>query len=239
MGNETEKEFDREPVADLLRNLKRVEAPKDFDFKVKARIASGVAPMRSGVPLWVKAAAPVALLIAIGGYLGITSLQTPKLADVQVAAIQPVTSPKVETPAAVTKAPMALTDPVAPIAPPVSRVENSTVAAVKKPLVKTRPAGGSIDSAVRIPKEIVLTDVPVSEALSRSGAGATFDGSELKVGSATPSGAASRSGLKAGDVIETINGQSVSAGMTVKGRLEGKTVRVRRDGKTVDILIKN
>ena len=235
MVNEIEKEFDNEPVADLLRNLKRVEAPKDFDFKVKARIASGAAPTRSGVPLWVKAAAPVGLLLAIGGYLGMTSLQTPKPADVQVAAIAP--QPKVETPAAATVPPAPVIS--APATPSVSRTDNSTVATVKKPVVRSRPAGGSIVSAARIPKEIVLKDVPVSEALSRSGAGATFDGSGLKVGSTTLNGSASRSGLKAGDVIESINGQSVNAGMTVKGRLEGKTVRVRRDGKTVDILIRN
>jgi len=76
MANEIEKEFDNEPIANLLRDLKRVEAPKDFDFKVKARIAKGVTPTRTGVPLWVKAATPVGLLVAIGGYLGMTSLQT-------------------------------------------------------------------------------------------------------------------------------------------------------------------
>src|SRR5207253_910341 len=101
--------------------------------------------------------------------------------------------------------------------------DSSTAASVKKPVVRSRPTGGSIVSAARIPKEIVLRDVPVSEALSRSGAGATFDGSGLKVGSITPNGAAGRSGIKTGDVIESINGQSVNAGMTVKGRLERKT----------------
>jgi len=236
MANEIEKEFDNEPVANLLRNLKRVEAPKDFDFKVKARIAKGVAPTRTGLPLWVKAAAPVVLLVALGGYLGMSSLQTPKTSDVRVAAIAP--QPKVDAPAAAT-VPFPMTQPVIPSAPSVSRTDNSTVATVKKPVVRSRPTGGSIVSAARIPKEIILSEVPVSEALSRSGAGATFDGSRLKVGSTIPNGAAGRSGLKAGDVIESINGKAVDAASTVRGRLEGKTVRVRRDGKTVDILIKN
>jgi len=147
---------------------------------------------------------------------------------------------KVEPPAAATVATAPVVSlPAAPSTPSISRTDGSTVPAVKKPVVTSRPAGGSIVSAARIPKEIVLSDVPVSEALSRAGAGVTQDGSGLKIGSTTPIGAAGRSGLKAGDVIESINGQSVNAGMTVKGRLEGKVVRVKRDGKTVDILIKN
>jgi len=41
MGNEEQKFNEDESVSKLLGGLKRVDAPNDFDFRVRARIAEG------------------------------------------------------------------------------------------------------------------------------------------------------------------------------------------------------
>ena len=78
MSNEEQKNFDLEndPVRSLLGGLKRVEAPGDFDFRVKARIASGRPAGRpsSWLPALAKLSVPLAVLLLIGGFFGGGSL---------------------------------------------------------------------------------------------------------------------------------------------------------------------
>ena len=89
MMNEDQKsiEFENGPVSKLLGSLKRVEAPGDFDFHVKARIAKGRPADRNAalMPAWVRYAVPLVLLMFAGGYFGFRALYSP------VANVQPTT----------------------------------------------------------------------------------------------------------------------------------------------------
>jgi len=65
-------------VAQLLAGLKRVEAPANFEFRLKARLANATPPARSFgfVPTFVKFAAPVALVAAVSSVLFLNSSNT-------------------------------------------------------------------------------------------------------------------------------------------------------------------
>jgi membrane-associated protease RseP (regulator of RpoE activity) len=234
MVNEIEKGFDDEPVANLLRNLKRVEAPKDFEFKVKARVAAGTMNEKrpAGIPVWAKAAVPVGLVLAVGGYIGSNAIYTPAPADTPaVAAVDRQT--QVEQPMApVAVEPTGTSSQVITPSAPVRR--SPAVAAVRRPARLTRPSGGSIDSAVRQGKSLDIRDRSAVDAFAEIGVTGDVDDTGMKIDSA-----ASKSGLRAGDVVESISGHAVDAKTTVKGRLAGKTLRVRRDGKTVDVIVRN
>lgn len=233
-------EFDDEAVANLLHDLKRVDAPKDFDHRVRARIAQGRPAENRGsrVPVWVKAGVPAALLLAVGGYIGINSLPTKEQPQVVASEVIPV-QPAPSQPGDVTSGPMTAAVPEVasvrtPFAAPGSGRNRPTS---RQRNVKAGPVGGSTDSALRTGRTIELTEVPAADALGKAGARVSFNGSSMKVDDA--SGSAMRSGLRAGDVIESIDGKSVDAKSTLKGSAAGKKLRVLRDGKPVDIVIKN
>jgi hypothetical protein len=59
-------------ISQLLSGLKRVGAPNDFDFRVRARIADGkpAAVPAFGIPAAVRYAVPLLLLLAVGAYFG-------------------------------------------------------------------------------------------------------------------------------------------------------------------------
>lgn len=67
-------------IAEMLSSLKRVEAPTDFDTRVRARIASG--RVSEGAGAWtanlirIGAFAAVAVVIAFGSYFVLTSINT-------------------------------------------------------------------------------------------------------------------------------------------------------------------
>ena len=83
---------ENDPVSQLLGSLKRVEAPGDFDFRVKARIAAGrpVDRNKSWLPAVARFAVPLGLLLLIGGFFGYNALYSPKnIAVVPVVEKQP------------------------------------------------------------------------------------------------------------------------------------------------------
>lgn len=225
-------ELEHSDVAGLLQTLPRVDAPGDFDFKVKARISAGRPAASRRFPLWVGAAIPALLLIAVIGYFGLrTSKTTLEPANPVVATVEPQTSQPVQPPVLNEAVPAQPTQVAAADPKP----SNPALADGKKRAVRREPQGGSIDSAANIERQITLTERSATEVLSEIGVRGTFDARGMKVDSADEK----RSGLKTGDVIETIDGQAVGSGSTVKGRLAGKRLRVLRDGKSVDVVVKN
>src|SRR5882757_9958101 len=83
MENEEQKIYEDEPVSKLLGGLKRVEAPNDFDFRVKARIAAGKPADRSAswLPASVRYAVPLVLLVLVGGYIAFNAFYSAKKID--------------------------------------------------------------------------------------------------------------------------------------------------------------
>lgn len=102
-GNTGNTAPDEEKIAGLLSELKRVEAPKDFEFHVRSRIARGL-PGEPGKAAWIpvlKYAMPLALFLMVGAAVLWNSsmllpttpemVQQPVENGTEVSASQPVT----------------------------------------------------------------------------------------------------------------------------------------------------
>lgn len=239
--DEQKMEFDNNEVTQLLQTLKRVGAPVDFGLRVRSRIAAGRSQSSAAFrfPVFARYAVPLVLLVVVGSYVGYRALKT---------------SPVVEAPVAIVPAPNAAPagPPIAPIAQPVlpeiavvprpDKDQPIAVAPVraKKLSKRPRPTGWSSDQAVRESRRLYLNgEVPVLDMLANIGIRGTVVSSGLKVDVAAENGIASRSGIRAGDVVEAVDGKTVTEKSSVKGAASGKTVRVNRDGKSVDLILKN
>ena len=234
-----------EPVSRLLGELKHVKAPSDFDFGVRARIAAGRPVEKGGfrIPIWLSYGAPLALMLAVGGYFGLNSFYSVNDASVPVAVNEnPNIAPPIPAPSVEVAVATPITKPEDQVVAkkPVA-VSNSAVATVKKPVAKEKnTSGGSIDLASREGRRIHrVPQIPAKTVLSLIGAKGGFDEDGWRVESTAPNSLAERSQIKTGDVIESVNGQAVNDKTSFRSTTSLKTVRVRRDGKSVDIVIKN
>jgi S1-C subfamily serine protease len=119
-----------------------------------------------------------------------------------------------------------------------------------------RSNGGSVEYGVREPERIlprgfnsvnsnrsanvntdrVDTGVPVRNVLGILGVNAEFVGGECKVSAVAENSLGAGAGIKAGDVIETIDGRAVNGETRLKGN-GPKSFVVRRDGKRVNLRI--
>ena len=262
-------------VSRLLSAMKRVEAPSDFDFRVKARIAAGrPAGWRPfGLPVTVGYAMPLVLLVLIGAYFGFNALNANK----------PVNAPTVaEAVTHVTPLPptVAASQPAEPsndvIATPANPGTEESASVKKKvnsggesgenpakklphnALPSKQSGSGSYDSAGNkerkiYPRGINPNQLPPSKSsgldrtapveaqvfLNFFGMKGSFGDAGWKVESVTPDTLATRSGVKAGDVIEAIDDQALSDKTTFKGKYNAKSLRVRRDGTSIQIVLKN
>ncbi len=248
-----------EKVAALLGSLKRVDAPADFDFRVRARIAQGrpADARASWFPRFARVAAPAMVLAAAGGYFGYNALydtgpiNVPVVADSTSITPAPIVVPNSEV---VIPAPAPTTE-IATAKPPVNSVE--TVAGIPKKDPATTAAkkpvtagGGSVDFAVRETNTISpssgnvvstgnsspvapTSTLSIREVFSAMGIRASFSGTGWRVSSA--SGRAAAAGLKTGDIIETVNGRAVGANTVFDEKFSGSTLRIKRDGATIQI----
>lgn len=234
-------EIENEPVSKLLASLERVEAPGDFDFCVKARIAGRRSAKKpSWIPAFVKVAVPAGVLIA-GGYFGFNALylsnQTPQATSPTTASIAPQAAPATQIAAENIE-----TKPSPVSVAREGTKQPGTVAKTGAPLVDkavprtatpSRTADGShLDEAVRHPH--VFSEKNANQNMSvpkttgflslpQIGVSTINDGKTVTVGSVRAGSIAERSGMKVGDVIEAN---------------DGKTIRVRRDGKSLQLDLK-
>lgn len=247
-----------ERVAALLNSLKRVDPPGDFDIRVRARIAQG-RPLTSG-PSWfpatVRVAVPAAVLFAVGGYFGYSALyregnmKVPVVAESRPPFVTPATQPTVEAVASHGSTP---TTEVAAAKPPGNAAD--TTGTPKKSPAANKPAqrtGGSVDMAVREANSVTPRDenlVPsggnsggvktsslsVREVFAAMGVRATHSGTGWRVSAAA--GAAAAAGLKAGDIIEAVNGAPVGVNSTFDAGFTGRSLRIRRDGVVLQLAL--
>ena len=253
-------------VVALLSALPRVEAPSNFEFGVKAKIAQG-AP-RSGGSLipFLKLAAPLSLLLIVGAFVFFyatlpsrdnvatveqTTPATPTQQE-QAASVEPSTPPTAERsdvsgpqvrdeidpePERATA-----TSPVSPMNRSVPRRNSNS---------KERDGGLSTVETYKVAPVIMPpgteganpatrggADIPVKEVLGILGVNADFADRGWKVSSVTDNSVAARSGLKPNDVIEAIDGKDMKADSTVKGDSGVRSVRIRRDGKQIELTMK-
>ena len=242
-------------VAAMLGSLNRVDAPGDFDMRVRARIAQGK-PSQAGsawMPVFLRIAAPALLLAVIGGYFGYSALYRQGNVGVpEVVDSTPVSAPvaALETETPTISGPAGETTAVKPLAGSddlVVTLDKKANAANKKP---NRPGGGSLESALRetnsiVPRNVETTvnstaTVPAStlsvrEVFGAMGIRASYSGSGWRVSSV--SGRAAAAGLKAGDIIESVNGQPVVGNAVFDANFSGRSLRVKRDGASIHITL--
>ncbi len=270
MGNLTPQKF--EPVIDtsaddkisqLLSAMPRVEAPGDFGFRVKARIAEG-RPVNSQ-PLWlptaIKAAVPLGLVLAIGGYVGVTSFYVTdnnpseqavgeRVRPVIVQQVPAAPAPESMVPptvvATVSNDKAVPTSPNREIAAKPASVKRSSP---KKHVTNDRDSGSYVISATDAKKPSSAGDDPIAdkpeeikgtpagEVLTKIGVNALFGEGGWKADSVSPNTAAAKAGVKAGDIIESVDDQDLTDRASVGKPAKGKKLKVKRDGKSVEIVI--
>jgi len=249
---------DEAQISGLLGSLKRVEAPGDFGFRVRARIASARPSTGRGswLPASAAVAAPLGLVLAVGGYFTMTTIYSPAtvsppaVADLRPAELPPLDV--IDRNFVGESAPdVAALGPGTEQSPMVVQPREIDRAIVARPSVKrtgshlpsSDPGGGSEVLASGIVNEIPPKGSnngrnpadPARDVLSTMGADV---GSGWTLGNVKKGSSAERSGLKAGDVVEAINDKPVSDKTSFNGKFAGKSIRVRRDGKTVRIDLK-
>lgn len=232
---------DEEKICELLSNLQRIDAPKDFDFQLKARIANAKPQdFRAAPRLFpiLRYAAPLGLAIIVLAVVvinGLYSLDNNSVPTVAGNYIQK--SPeKVDFPVSGPPNTVAITETT----PPTTNTEIFLVVAVnsvkpekrtfsrdselagntKKPKsleIQTKNNGGSLVQSSGNPNVLLPNgfspnnSYSVKEILSINGIEADFSSKKWKVKSVMQNSIAERSGVKVNDVIEAINDRKLSA----------------------------
>jgi hypothetical protein len=218
---------------------------------------------RSWMPAVLKLAFPVILLMLILGVFlmrdpGVSmSDQVAKADEVQLVPGVVSQEPAASLPQSVSVAPGEVPNP-----PKIEQKESIAVvkrspepatpkAAVVKE-VETSAPSGSIDLSSNVTQGINVP-VPVNAnktfsppkgsgrpvrlsatgVFSLMGIKGSFSGSEFKVMGITAGSAAEQSGIKAGDIVEAINGQPLAGGLTFPHDFAGGSLKVRRNGQVV------
>lgn len=256
-----------EQVTELLRSLPRAEAPGDFESRVRGRIARGTSGPRNTSRLWLRYALPALLAVlvsavAVNVYVSRpdetgTAEPTP---DVSPATAPPGPDVPARLPSNV------LAESATPLPAPVvdshADKRRSGVRSVSMPArhkASTVPAGFVKDSAVRKGKDpIILKDVDpttgnlaspgndfptsgplnVSALLQLMGIDGEKAEGGWKVKSNRSGSMAERSGVKAGDIIESIDDKPLTDGSPFNSISFG-SLQVVREGKRVRLPIRN
>lgn len=246
-------------LGNLLRKLDRIAEPKDFDFQLKARIANTdparlTRKTRFPVPVY---AVSLAILLIVGSFLLMRDIYTGEpqplargerpenpgnslsnvtgsglpAADPEVAGAEPLNTGQIKTPSAA--------------ATPVNRA----------PAVDRERPGGSIDSSLgntgqilgpgfdaNAPRRELQTpsDDPqraIYELMKTLGIEAAFEGDSLKVKSVGGGTVGDRSGVRAADIIESIDDIRLTRSTKLGTRLAAKTLTVVRAGERIQLKI--
>jgi hypothetical protein len=197
---------------------------------------------------------PAAVLMALGGYFGWSNLNQPANVPI-VAGIQQ---------AQVVPAPLPERAPVAPDRLVASRNPEKNINQMPggpevRPPSNVKPSDeqgvGSLDFSLptarrRLPRGLdpdrLITNANISsntrqsavEVLRMLGVAASCSASGCSVGSVSANSVAYNSGLRAGDVIEAIDGQPLRSGTTFAGEFSAATIRVRRGGSAISIALR-
>lgn len=256
---------DEQKLSAMLGNLKRVEAPKDFDFKLKAKIAAG-APDQMRKPFLFPAlryVLPLCLVVMLTAFAALRILAPgeeptapPAIAD----NFQRPQSFQEKTFVPEVKADVNLAANVA--APETARASKPAASEKRNSVVAAAASGksggktdsrtndgfvGVRDSAVKKASPINLspnaknpitgqvTEKPIREILSTIGIEVEFSGAECKVISVREGTSARIANFQPGDLIEAIDNKKLSSDTTFSESFKAKTFRVVRAGKQIVI----
>ena len=253
---------DSQKVSAMLSALPRVEAPGNFEFRVKAGIANG---SRSRFPLFpfLKVAAPLALVLVVVTF-GLFYYQRPGGTDVDqidrvampVPVTVPVLSPAQSEPVSAPSSTAA--DPTREVTGALAERTSAAPRRVKRTqgVVGSsldNDGGNSIDRIIH-PANVIMppgfesanpqnrnanstaspsANVPVREILDIFGIKGDFVDHGWRVRSVKENSQGSRAKIAPGDLIESIDGQPI--GKDTKLRGGARTFTVRRDGKLITL----
>ena len=79
--------FENDDVSRLLDSLRRADAPGDFDFRVRARVAAGRPASRSTLLATTARVTAALLVILVVGYAGFRSFRSPAIDQAVVPAV--------------------------------------------------------------------------------------------------------------------------------------------------------
>ena len=246
---------DSQKVASMLSALPRVEAPANFEFRVKAGVAKGKPSDSVFLPL-LKTAAPLALILVVvtlgflyyqkpaetqGDPTGSMSMTAPVSPQTQIqplpvstAAAQP---PQDTTPVKEERASKERVAQPARSANPTSnnRAEGNSKELILHPARVIMPPGtesANPQNRTANTSPSSSTDTPVREVLEIFGVEGEFADGGWKVLSVKANSIGSRAKLAVGDVIESIDGQQIKSDTKLKSV---KSFTIRRGGKTLTL----
>jgi len=249
---------DHKKVSAMLSALPRAEAPANFEFRVKAGIAKGSPSQFAFLPL-LKTAAPLALIL-VALMFGIFYYERPSDQINNVALSGP------PAPAAAPSEPAPAPSLPAAVIPRVSEpvqaeravVEPNRISERRRVSVpQNRSQGGSVDRIIHQANVIMppgfesanpqnrnantaapsTTGTPVRDVLGMFGIDGDFGDGGWRVRSVKENSFGSRTKIAAGDVIESIDGQSVKSETRLKSG--AKTFTVRRAGNLITLPVGN
>ena len=251
-------------VAQLLGNLRTVEAPKNFDLRLKARIANAAANDRK--PLWLspvfRYAVPMSLVLLIGAIFFLNDTYT--VDNESVPSVADVSTPSDPTGNFSQIPPTVVGDKTLPVNLATPRIEELVAESKDKSINEKRntpskrTGGGSADKAQGV-KNIILPrglnpqvapeEKPkgfdnagrftAREILSTIGIDAEFDGNAWKVKSVTKDSPAERAGIRSADIVEAVDDRVIGESTVFTGSFSGKTLKVLRDNKKLEINLQN
>ena len=255
---------DDRSVAEALGAMPRISAPADFNHKVRGRIAARRQHSGQGWRILVPAFA-VVFLAALGTVLYLGVLNSANVTDVPPIAEAPAQAPMPPAATPVTQSDAPAPPEVASAVSDDTSVPNERTAertVPKRQPVRNEdfeevPPGGSIDRAgspvntapdrtvnsnvavpeMRPPGFDSPGEVEANEVLSLLGLKGNFQPEGFLVGSAEASGAAARAGVRAGDVVESLDGKNIEPETRFASGSEIRTIGVKRNGERLTLRI--
>ncbi len=258
---------DEQKISQLLSGLKRVEAPKDFDFYLKARIANGrpeeVRPA-SLFPI-LKYALPLALFLFVGAGLILNSsydawrsgpavVENPQASEPAVVpqpanSVQSVRGDEVASTGTEAGPAVGSTSQGTSREPAVAGVPKNTSRGGSVDFTSTSRTplqpGGSVDRTIRViptprmPTGTQQKTYTAVEALQLLGIDANFENGRWNVRSVKSNEVADQIGVRPGDKVIAIDGKFIDDKTEFDGKAEASTIRVVRSGETMDLNAKN
>jgi hypothetical protein len=252
---------DEQKIASMLAALKRVEAPTDFELRLKGRIARG-APTSASRPAlmrWVRYAALsalavcVAALLAFNSFFGVDNAGVPPLADAgSQPALLPIAEPTVEAAAFPSMA--ARERQIAPA--PIDAVSRTSTTRRERPSGYVRDSSSrSLDTGLGITNKVLQprgipvdpriattrnddgqTDgVSVRDILAALGVAAEKMPDGWSIKAITVNSQAEKAGLRTTDLVEAVGPHEVKAKDSLRGSVSFDSVTIVRGGKRLVI----
>lgn len=246
---ERKSENSTDEISAMLGKLPKIEAPPDFGTRVRARIAARQAG--SGESGWFRLfriAAPVGAVAVILFAVLVFSTDEPSISAVSISQpgaadfLKPIQVPAdlgtnsasnspAERPANRQRA----EDMPVPVGRPTKDLSGSRDLAVSE----SQPKSPKVEiERTRVPGFDGATPIPIADVLSGLGVEVKTIGEKLEIAAIRPNSVAERSGLKRGDLVETIDRIAVTPATVFYKSVNGMTISVIREGSRLEIPLK-